>query len=139
VDELDHVGQGAAAEAAIVVEELDHAHIAVRIACRVGERRAEDRLCVIADDLLLLFGLIRRLTLIKLGRHLDQDLGILDEVVADDVGDSLLIEGGHVHNPWCELPDESDGCRRDKCSYNGSHQGGGKACLEVHARGSPGG
>ena len=52
IDELDDVGQGAAAIAAIVIEELDHAHIAVRVASDVGEGRAENGIGVVADDLL---------------------------------------------------------------------------------------
>ena len=91
VDELDHVGQRAAAIAAIVVEELDHAHIAVGIAGDMGNRRAEDRVGILGDGLLLLRRLLFGLALVELGGHLDEDLGVLGEVVAQDLLDAGLL------------------------------------------------
>src|SRR6476660_9648907 len=91
VDELDHVGQRAAAISAVIVEELDHAHIPAGIAGNVGYRRAEDRVGIVGDRLFLLRRLLFGLALVELGGHLDEDLGVLGEVVAQDAFDAGLV------------------------------------------------
>ena len=50
--------------------------------------RASGRSCRRSrDGLFLLLRLLGRLALVELGRHLDQDLGILGEIVAHDLLD----------------------------------------------------
>src|SRR4029077_2951508 len=91
VDELEHVGQRPLAVAAIVVEELNDAHIAAGIAGNVGDRRAEELVGIVGDGLLLLRRLLGGLALVELGGHLDEDLGVLGEVVAQDAFDAGLV------------------------------------------------
>src|SRR5262249_34619906 len=91
LSELDHVWKRAAAITAVIVEELDDAHIAAGIAGNVGHRRAEDRLGIVGDRFLLLLGLLSCLALVELGGHLDEDLGVLGQVVAQDAFDAGLV------------------------------------------------
>ena len=129
IDELDDVGQRAAAIAAIVVEELDHAHIAVRVAGDVGEGRAENGIGVVADDLLLFRLLLGRLALVELARHLDQDLGVLGEIVADDIDDLLVLDsctrkGQHARRHARQDRQGGDGHER---GHDGGNERGQKA------------
>ena len=137
IDELDHVGQRAAAIAAIVVEELDHAHIAVGVAGDEGERRAEDGVGILADDLLLLRRLLGRLALVELGRHLDQDLGVLGEIVAHDVDDLLVLDRaspGAASMPGATRARIRRGWPRSRARPRRRPRARWqKACLEVHA------
>ena len=80
-----------AAIGAIVVEELDHAHVAIWISRHVGNRRPEDRIGIFGDGLFLLGFLLGGLALVELIRHLDQDFGVLGEVVAHDPLDARLV------------------------------------------------
>ncbi len=85
-DQLLHVGLGAAAVAAVVVEELDQRDVALRVADHHLARRGEEELAVVADrgDLR---GLLRGVLLaLQFVDRVADDLGIGDQVVADELG-----------------------------------------------------
>ena len=86
-------------------------------------------------SLLLLLGLLGRLALVELGRHLDQDLGVLGEIVVDDVDDLLLLErlAGGIDHAWGRAPQHGKRGAGDERGHDGGHERGHKACLEVHA------
>ena len=82
-DQLGHLGMRAAAEAALVVEELDDGDAAFGVAADVGEAVVEDRLRMGRDQravVLLARGLLPRLEQLD---HLGQDLGVREQVGAD--------------------------------------------------------
>ena len=91
--QVGHVGHGAFAEAAIVIEELDHRDVALRIAERDLARRGEDNLRVLLDTLAMLLGIGQVLALLQLGHDLLQQLRMVHQVVADD-GFDLAALGG---------------------------------------------
>ncbi len=74
----------ALAVAAIVIEELDQRDVALRIADRHLARRVEQRLGMVLDRGLGLFGLGELLALVELGHHLLQHLRMGEQVVPDD-------------------------------------------------------
>ena len=86
-------------------------------------------------DLLLLLGLLGRLALVELGRHLDQDLGVLGQIIVDDVDDLFLLErlAGSVDQAGGRAPQNGKGGAGDDRGHHGGHERGHKACLEVHA------
>ena len=91
VNKFEHVGKRVAAIGAVIVKKLCHAHVAIGVASHMGNRRPEDRIGILRDCFLLLHRLLGGLPLIELIRHLDQDFGFVDEVVANDPLDPLRV------------------------------------------------
>jgi hypothetical protein len=87
-----------AAIGAVIVKKLYHAHVAIRVASHIGNRRPEDRIGILRDCFLLLYRLHGGLPPIELIRHLDQDFGFVDEVVANDPLDALRV--GRLRSHW---------------------------------------
>ncbi len=82
--EAHHVGQRALAEAAIVVEELDHRDIALRIAEHDLVRRIEHGGVVVLDRRARLVGVGLLLPLVERVHRFLNHFGMRDEVVLDD-------------------------------------------------------
>ncbi len=84
--------------------------------------------CCFAD----LLGL---LALVELGGHLDQDFGVLGEIVVDDIDDRLLVERrrGSIDHARRHAPDDEEGGRGHERGNDGGHERGGEASLEGHA------
>ena len=100
-----HVGHGALAVAAIVVEELDEGDIALRIPDRNVARRVEQDFGIVLDRRLVLFGLALGLALLKFGDCVLQHLRIVEQVLADDAFDfgALRVRNGLS---WCNSGSE---------------------------------
>jgi hypothetical protein len=104
----------ALAVAAIVIEELDDRHIALRIAERNVIGRGEDSLLVVGDRALRLGLLLRFLLLLQGFLHFDQDFRVLDEILLNEVADFLLLRivEGEGRERRCDRECESDGGRK---------------------------
>jgi hypothetical protein len=82
--QIEHVGHGAFAVAAIIIEELDKGDVAILVAEGDAARRVEDRFAVFGDARLVLFGFSRGLALAQFGHRLFQHLGMGDQIILDD-------------------------------------------------------
>ena len=94
LQQLEHVGQRALAVAAIVIEELDHRDVAVRIAEHDLVRRTEKRRVVLDDGGAMLLGFGRLLALFQLGHHVLHHFGVREQIVLDDAFDFVPLVGG---------------------------------------------
>ncbi len=92
----EHVGHGALAVAAIVIEELDEGDVAVRIAEHDLVRRGEQRLRMLLDRGLVLLGFRGGLALLELGHRLLQHLRMRDQIVVHDAFDLALLRCGEL-------------------------------------------
>jgi hypothetical protein len=113
-----------AAEGAIVIEEFNHTHVAIWISRHMGYRRSKNGIGIVGDGLCLLWGL----ALVELGRHFDQDLRVLSEVVAHDPLDPLLI---HRDRRVSEYEIARPGRRHRGHDYSHNHIK--KVLVEIHA------
>ena len=87
LEQLDHVGQRALAVAAIVVEELDHGDLALRVAEHDLVRRGEQRRFIVADRGAMLLGFGVLLALVQLRHDVLHHLGVRHQIVLDDALD----------------------------------------------------
>ena len=94
LEQLDHVGQRALAVAAIVVEELDHGDLALRVAEHDLVGRGKQRRFVVAHRGAMLLGLGVLLALLQLRHDVLDHLGVRHQVVLDDALDLLVLVGG---------------------------------------------
>ena len=93
--ELLDLIKSALAPAAVVIEELDDGDVALLVAEDEINIRAEQLGLVLDDQFLVFAGLGFRLLALELAAHLDQDLGVLDQVVANDALDFETLRLGH--------------------------------------------
>src|SRR5262249_2337236 len=91
LDEIEHVAHRAFAVAAIVVEELDHRDVALRIAQGYLPRRAEKLSTVLGDAGAMLFRFRRGLPLLELAHYVLQQLGVAQQVILDDALDLAAL------------------------------------------------
>jgi len=94
LQEFEHVGHGVPAITAIVVEELNHRDIALRVSEHDLMWRAENCRAVVIDRESMFFGFSRLLTLVQLSHHVLHHLGMADQVILDDALDLLALIGG---------------------------------------------
>src|SRR5262249_37285849 len=117
LEQVEHVGHGAFAVAAIVVEELDERDVALRVAERHLARRGKDCGAVILDGGAVLVGLRQRLALLELVHHLLQELGMAEQIILDDALDlAALLSGEGLRGSGSRRRED----QRDR------EQGGGK-------------
>jgi hypothetical protein len=93
LQEIEHVAHGAFAVAAIVIEELDHGDVALRIAQRHLARRGEKLGAVLLDAGAMLFRVRDRLPLLELVHDVLQQLGMAQQIVLDDALDLGALRG----------------------------------------------
>ena len=93
---VEHVGHGALAVAAVVVEELDEVDVAFGIADDDVALGVEQRLRIVLDRDLMLLGFGHGLPLFELGDRLLQHLRVLQEILPDDALDLGALCVGHA-------------------------------------------
>jgi hypothetical protein len=89
--QIHHVDHRAFAIAAIVVEELDHRDVALRIADHDLPAGIEDHFRILLDGAAGLLGFGRALAFLHLRHHLLQQFGIGEQVAPDDGLDLALL------------------------------------------------
>ena len=94
LDQIKHVGERALAEAAIVIEELDHRDVALRVAEHHLVRRTKQRRLVLGDRGAVLLGLRGLLALLQFRHDVLHHLRVRKQVILDDVTDFLALIGG---------------------------------------------
>ena len=122
--QLHHVGHGAFAIAAIVVEEFDHGDIAVPGADGDAARRFEDRVLILGYSRGMLLGLGGGLALAELGHRLFQHLGMLEQIIPDDGFDIAALDVGKTLR----------GGRRRRPAECEREQGGGEQAERAHGQ-----
>src|SRR6266481_1103334 len=124
LEQIEHVGHGTLAIAAIVIEELDYGDITLRIAQRHLTRRSEKGSAVLLDASAMLFRFRRGLPLFELVHNVLQKLGIGQQVFLDDALDvAALIAAEGLR--------ESGGGQRQR---QGKQSGNAAAQNEFHCR-----
>ena len=106
LDQVEHVRHCALAVAAIVVEELDHRDVALRVAEHDLMRRAKQRGFVLDDCAAMLLGFGRLLTLFQLGHDVLHHLRVGEQIVLDDLADFLALVGRKGFGDCRRRPDE---------------------------------
>src|SRR6266852_2258019 len=125
LEQVEHVGHGALAVAAIVVEEFHQRDVALRIAERHLARRGKNGGAVILDGGAVLVGLRQRLALLELAHHLLQELGMAQQIFLDDALDlaALLagegLRGGGSRRRQDQRDREQGGCERAGTELHG--------------------
>ena len=118
-----HVGHGALAVAAVVIEEFDEGDVAIRVAQINLARRREDRLRVFLDRRLVLLGFGHALALLEFGHCLLQHFRMRDDVFAHDFLDLAALRRREFGGPQA--------LRRGEGQQRGQRSGG---CQETRAR-----
>jgi hypothetical protein len=92
--QIEHVGHGALAVAAIVVEELDHRDVALGIAEHHLMRRAKERRLVFRHRGPVLLGVGALLALLQLRHDVLHDFRMAEQIILDDRSDLFALIGG---------------------------------------------